>query len=122
MFDQVFDMTKPIYAIYSAFDLGAHVEKMRTKYPNWTNAQLRNIRHWQRSANKALRERIAEFIKAYRKDGFFATTNGEGMGVNVTETMKNAGIVLEWGPKIKTVYKIAFAGVPINDEYFNILI
>ena len=33
----------------------------------------------------------------------------EAMGVNVTETMKNVGIILEWPPETVT-YQIVIAG------------
>lgn len=120
MFDQVFDMTKPIYAIYSTYDLFSHTEKMRQKHPDWTETQLLNVLYWQGTARKHLNENIEKFNEQFRSKGYFSTTSPEAMGVNVTETLKNAGIPLEW-PARKTVYKVAFAGIPLDDKYIDIL-
>lgn len=37
------------------------------------------------------------------------------MGINVTETMKELGITLEWPPQ-KWTYQVAIAGVRKNDD------
>ena len=121
MFDYVFDMSQKIYVIYSIYDLRAHVEKMRARHPLWTDAQLLNVLYWQGSARKALKLNILQFNKIYKKDRFYVTTSPEAMGIDVTQTMKNVGINLEW-PARNLVYKIAMAGIPINDEYLNLLI
>ena len=120
MFDKVFDMTKPFYAITSTHDLGAHVEKMRKRHPDWTDAQLLNVLYWQGQARKELRNIIAEFNEEYRRQGYYTTIAPEGMGVDVTQTLKNAGIHLEW-PARQTVYKVAIAGIPIDETYMKIL-
>jgi hypothetical protein len=39
----------------------------------------------------------------------------EAMGVNVTETMKNAGVVLEWPPE-NIVIKVAFIGISLLED------
>lgn len=120
MFDQVFDTSKPIYAIYYKFDLAGHVERMRLKHPDWTEAQLLNVLYWQGTAKKSLKNRITDFNELFRKEGYYSTTSPEAMGVDVTLTMKNAGISLEW-PTRKNVYKIAFAGIPLDNQYLEIL-
>lgn len=38
---------------------------------------------------------------------------GRELGVNVTETMKNAGVILEW-PPANIAYQIALAGVRLK--------
>lgn len=116
MFDQVFDVSKPVYAIYSIFDLAEHVERMRARRPDWTEPQLLNSWFWQPTANRLLNKRITEFISIYRNAGYYATTGPEAMGIDVTETMRNAGIELEW-PVRKQVYKIAFAGILLDDRH-----
>ena len=40
----------------------------------------------------------------------------EGAGVNITETMKNAGIILEW-PPVNYTYQVALAGIPLNGKF-----
>lgn len=120
MFDQVFDISKPIYAIFSTYDLLSHTQKMKQSHPNWTETQQLNVLYWQGTARKQLKENIEKFNLEYKSKGYYSTTSPEAMGVNVTETFKNAGIDLEW-PARKTVYKVAFAGIPLNDSYLNIL-
>lgn len=120
MFDEVFDVSKPIYAIFSTFDLFSHTEKMRKRHPDWTELQLLNVLYWQGTARKQLKERIHDFSKIYREKGYYTTTSPEAMGVDVTTTLKNVGIELEW-PARNTVYKIAFAGIPLNEKHLDIL-
>lgn len=120
MFDQIFDMSKPIYAIFSTYDLFSHIQKMRNSHPEWTETQLLNVLYWQGTARKHLKENIAKFNEMFREQGYYSTTSPEAMGVDVTLTMRNAGIELEW-PARKTVYKVAFAGIPLNDKYMDIL-
>lgn len=120
MFDQVFDLTKPVYAIFSTYDLLSHTEQMKCRHPQWTETQQLNVLYWQGSARKKLKENIERFNIIFREKGYFSTTSPEAMGVNVTETLKKAGICLEW-PARHTVYKVAFAGIPLNNSYIHIL-
>lgn len=120
MFDEIFDISKPIYAIFSTYDLFSHTEKMKQRHPEWTETQRLNVLYWQGTARKYLKENISRFNCEFRQKGYYSTTSPEAMGVDVTATLKNAGIELEW-PARKTVYKIAFAGIPLNNEYMDIL-
>lgn len=121
MFDEVFDLNKDIYLISIKYDLGRHIKLMQKKHPLWTETQLKNVLYWQGTAKKQLRERIKEFIKNYREEGYYVTTTPEAMGVDVTRTLKLVGIDLEW-PAKETVYKIALAGIPQDKEYYDILL
>lgn len=120
MFDEVFDITKPVYAIFSTYDLYAHTEKMKKNHPQWTEAQLLNVLYWQGTAKKHLKENIQHFNEQFKEKGYYSTVSPEAMGVNVMQTLKKAGIDLEW-PARNTAYKIAFAGIPINDLHLDIL-
>lgn len=112
-FDQVYDLTKPIFAICNVFDFKGHVEKMRAKHSNWSERQLRCVLYWQNSARKQLKRHIIEFLRQHR--GYRVEPCPEAMGVNVTETMKNAGVILEWPPE-NVVYQIALVGVHLKEE------
>jgi len=109
MFDEYFDLSKPAYAIYNTFDFKSHVEKMRERHPHWTDRQCENMLYWQGTAKKGLREKLKIFNELYQEKGYEATIKPEGMGVNVFETLKNAGVMLEW-PPVNVVYKVAMAG------------
>lgn len=120
MFDEIFDLSKPVFAIVSDYNLFAHTEKMKMKHPNWTETQLLNVLYWQGTARKYLKNNITKFMNEYRIKGYYSTTSPEAMGVDVTATLQKAGLQLEW-PARKTVYKVAFAGIPLNDKYLYIL-
>jgi predicted metal-binding protein len=108
-FDKAFDMTQPIYAVVNEFDFGAHVDKMRAKHPDWSDRQLRCVLYWQSTARKQLKVKIVETLKKF--PGYAVTMSPEGQGVNVTETMRNAGVILEWPPQ-KIARQIAFLAKP----------
>lgn len=121
MFDQVFDLSKPIYLIYSIFDIGAHAEKMRKKHPDWTEIQQYNLLYWQGTARKELKKNIKDFKALYEDMGYYVVLSPDAMGVNVNDTLKKIGIVFEW-PARKYVYKIAMGGIPLSDKYLSLLL
>ncbi len=43
------------------------------------------------------------------------------MGVDVLYTMRKAGVPLEW-PVSRDVYKVAFAGITLNENFQHILL
>ena len=99
------------FLIWYAFPLSEHVERMRDKHPGWSKKQLRCGLYWQGTARKKLRELIAKFKRKkmagrFREWTFFETP--EACGLNVTETMRQFGIYLEW-PPINYAYKVALA-------------
>ncbi len=113
--EQVFDLTQPTYFIYSGFDLGAHVERMKVAHPDWSQRQLVCCLYWQGTARKALTAEIAAFYKVL-DPGLsphrpVVNRCPEALGVNVTETMKQAGVILQWPPMTKTIH-VAMAGWP----------
>ena len=109
-FEDVYDLTKPIYAVVNEFDLGEHVERMKIKQPNWTYRQLSCVLYWQPKARKALKEKVKEALNTHKE--YSVTYCPEGMGINVTQTMKNVGVILEW-ENIKIARQIAFIGVKL---------
>jgi hypothetical protein len=109
LIEDVFDFTKPIYAVYNVFNFKAHVDKMKAKHHDWSELQLKCVLYWQGSARKKLKERVFAFLKENR--GLTACFTPEGGGVNVTSTMKDVGIHLEW-PPVNITYQIAFIGTP----------
>lgn len=114
-----FDMTKPIMAVWAAYNLKMHREKAKAKHPGWSPRQLVNSRHWQNSVLARLRREVNYNLgRSPLFDGsknLVATYCPEAMGVNVTETMKNVGLILEW-PPVNIVHKIAFVGDRIRSK------
>jgi hypothetical protein len=106
------DLQKPTFAIWSVFDLAAHVERMRGRHPKWTDRQLRCCRYWQPRARANLGWELHVFSTHYRQTIIQCP---EATGVNVTATMASIGIHLEWPPE-KVTYQVAVAGTPAARE------
>jgi predicted metal-binding protein len=109
-FDKMNDLTKPVYIIWNEFDLGTHVSNLISKYPQWSEHQLKCCLYWQPKARRYLFEEIKKFKKSFPE--YHITKCPEAEGVNITETMKNIGIDLEWHPETKT-YQVALAAIKI---------
>lgn len=111
LFDSVYDLSQPVFAILNNFDLTAHVTRMMERHPTWSQRQLECCLYWQPKARKQLREHIKYFLSNH--SGYKVETCPEAMGINITQTLKNSGIVLEWPPK-KVSCQVALAGKPNN--------
>lgn len=107
-YDQVYDLSQPVFAICNVFNIRAHIVKMRTKHPEWSEYQLRCVLYWQGTARKMLKQHIIGFLK--QNKGYRIEACPEAMGINITETMAQAGIKLEWPPQ-NIAYQIALAAV-----------
>lgn len=103
---EILDMAAPVYAIWNAFDLLAHVENMRLKHPHWSDRQLYCCLYWQPRARKYLEGQIHTFSTRIMARKVYCP---EAHGVNVTATMKTLGIELEW-PPVNVAYQIILAG------------
>ncbi len=112
LIDKFFDLNKKILAVCIHFNLVLHVEKMRDTHSDWSQRQLECCLYWQGTVRKQLKQEIEYNL---RRNPLFdsvvlvSTDCPEAMGVDVTATMKEVGIILEWPPR-KIVRKIAFIG------------
>ena len=107
---ETLDLTKDVWAVFHEVDFYAHTSRMRKKYPEWSKRQVECCLYWQSSANAQLRKKVAAFLES-NPYGLIAVMCPEAQGVNMTKTMKPAGIELEW-PPVYLVYKIALIGYP----------
>jgi hypothetical protein len=107
-FDKVYDLSKPVFAIINKFDFAGHVNRMIELHPEWSRRQLECCLYWQPKARKQLLQHIKYFLHNHPE--YHVEACPEAMGVNVTETMKRAGIVLEWPPQVMSC-QVALAGV-----------
>lgn len=104
------------YAIWTCFDLKSHVDRMKKRHPYWSQRQLECCLYWQGTARKNLRQEIERFKRwANRKrktenKKLIIFETPEAHGVNVTVTMLNLGVRLQWPPKTIT-YQVAIAGL-----------
>lgn len=104
--EHAFDLSRPIWAIWNAHPFGEHVARMRALHPDWSQRQVECCLYWQGTARKQLRERVNVFLRHH--PGLVAYSP-EALGVNVTATMRQLGIELEW-PPVNLTYQIVFAG------------
>jgi len=81
---------------------------MRKKHPNWSDKQVKCVLYWQGTARKYLKQKIMMFKDSF--PDYIIIRCPEAQGVNLTETMKNAGIVLEWPPE-NMAYQIVLGGI-----------
>lgn len=106
---ETIDLGKPVYCIFNAFDLAGHVERMRAQHSEWSMRQLRCCLYWQRTARKALRQKVERFLSSHQ--GLIPLYCPEATGVDVTATMAAIGVQLEW-PPVSVAYQVALVGTP----------
>lgn len=108
LFNKILDLEKPIYIVAIRFDLENHAERIKTLHPEWNDRQCRNLRYWQGTVNKKLKEEVNKIL-AEGKLGDKAEFGPEAAGVNAHLTCYYSGIKLKWPPG-KYVYKLALIG------------
>lgn len=106
----------PIYIVWNKFPLWEHVAKLKYKHPDWSDRQLYCCLYWQGKARKQLREEVQDVLIAKRNiigmpfgPPLIGLSCPEAQGVNVTATMKAAGVNLEWPPR-EFAYQVALVG------------
>ena len=105
--NEAFDLLRSCYVVYHAFPLGRHVARMRRIHPEWSMRQLVCCLYWQGRARKLLEAEILRFSRNYPK--LTVERCPEAMGLNVTETLRHAGVPIEWPPQ-EVALTVAFAG------------
>lgn len=113
IFDAYFDIDLPVFAIVNEFNLKKHCERMLKKHPHWSDRQTKCVLYWQNTARKQLFSKIRTVLNNQKFKGYESTWCPEGMGVDVTQTMKDVGILLEWPPE-NIVRQIALIAIPIQ--------
>lgn len=116
LYSDVWKLDGPFYAIWSIFDLGVHVRRMRLRHPKWSERQLRNVLYWQGRARAKLRMQVLLAREQLAREApeveehLLVEMTPEALGVNVTDTMKSVGVYLPW-PPVDLVYHVALAGI-----------
>ena len=108
--NKIIDIKKPVYIIYNKYDFKKHCNKMKNKHPKWSKRQIECCLYWQGTARKQLKEKIKIFLNIFR--GYYIISCPEGSGTNLTETMKQINIELEW-PPVNYTYQIVLAGIKL---------
>lgn len=107
--DEIADLRHRAVAVVNDFDLAAHVAKMKAKHPKWTDRQARCCLYWQGTARNQLFRKCGEALQRWPRRMVVPTP--EAHGVNVTATLRQIGIELEW-PPVRIVRQVAFLVVP----------
>jgi len=98
LINQILNFQKPIYLVYTEFNLAAHVAEMRWRHPHWTEHQLYCVLYWQSKARVFQRHEERRAVKEYGAD--YICQGPEASGVNVTKLMRDAAhVILEWLPR-----------------------
>lgn len=105
---EVMDLRRPVYIAFSEFNLVAHVEKMRTKLPRWSDRQLRCVLYWQETSRNQMRQR-ARIAQVYHGGGIVLTCP-EAHGVNVYATCFCSGLKIQKIRYLTTCRHIALIG------------
>ena len=112
LYDQVYDLSQPVYAVINEFNYGEHVAKMLATPKK--NGKVRSldeakcVLYWQNSARKQLDIKIKSIGNLYK---YVIEKTPEAMGVNITATLENIGIKLEW-PPVNVARQIALLAIP----------
>ena len=105
LLSEVLNLNEDVWALWATFDIGSHIEKMRRLHPSWSKRQLVCCLYWQGTVRKFLRVESERWLAEYMADTpqekgkFIILTCPEATGVNVTQTMADIGIDLEWPPE-----------------------
>lgn len=112
LINEVLDFSKKVYVIYTEFEVEKFAEKIRKKYPSWSDRQIYNPRYWQPVSRKKHREEIELAMEKFNLE---KVVWPEAHGINVTNLMQKLGIKLNWDwppkPKVENkVYTISIGG------------
>ena len=105
---EIMDLDRPVYLVYSEFNLAAHMAKMKKRHPHWTERQQRNVLYWQSRSKKQMKERAAEAVRILGADTI--CTMGEAAGVNLYATCRLSGLKLEKIKGLKICRHVALVG------------
>ena len=117
LINKVFDFEKNLYVVYTLATIGQFADRMRHAHPDWSDRQCYNPRLWQPTARKAHDEEIERILAEH--EGLAVNKSPEAHGVNVTETMGNIDIKLNWDwPPAHSIqnisYLVSMAGTPLR--------
>ncbi len=108
--DEVMNLSRPYYFVYSRFDLEKHAANMKSKHPSWSDRQCKCVLYWQGTARKRLREHVREALTQINPTPDYLTYLPELHGVNVYESCRDAGLVLDSIAGMRICTHIALLG------------
>lgn len=113
--ERYYDLIEPPFFLsVQTFDLGKHAIQMKKRHLNWTDKQCRNLLYWQNKIRKTIKDESYQFASDRGKN-FIVLETPEANGINIFETCKNIGILLNKNPS-QIVYKIMLVGKSIKSR------
>lgn len=100
---------KPMWLVYSEFNLEAHAQRMKEEHSDWTERQCRNLLYWQPTSKRQMRQRTELFISV-TPGADYPVYLPEYYGVNVYATAALSGLELEPIKGLKICHHIALVG------------
>lgn len=102
-------IVKPPFTLVGVkFDLEQHVKKMKEKHPEWSERKAKCLLYWQKKVDRQLREACEKIASTIPNSRIVYLP--EATGINVFETCRKHGLILERNPK-RSVWKIAIIGI-----------
>ena len=114
MFDQVYDLTKPIYLIINEFNLLEHVNSIKKIHPDWSSYQLYNSRYWQGKSVSINKKVSYAWLNAH--PNLVLTNWVENMGVDLIKTLRQVNIDLIFNEKLEIARRISCVGEVIFES------
>ncbi len=122
LINKIFDFSKEMYLVYLEFKIGENAERLFQNGNHKKPEHCYNLRYWQETARKQLRQQAEIFLDSYPNT--IVDLTPEAHGVNLSFTMKNLGIVIPWykpWPPAKhsvenNTFRIALGGYPYNPK------
>lgn len=111
-----YDRRSNFLVVINEFNIKQHLQQLAVAHPAWSDRQLRCCLYWQPAARKQLYQKVNYVLAQKEFAGYISTMCPEAMGIDVTETMKRIGIILEW-PPVQISRQIALLGRPISSTY-----
>jgi hypothetical protein len=120
LIDQIIDLGRSIYLIYTEYPVGKNAEERRQTHPNLRfPAEWYNVRYWQNRARAMLYAEAEKFLRV--NEGTIVDLCPEAHGIFFFPLMRDqAGIKLRWGawPPVhdvsNIVYQACLGGYPVN--------
>lgn len=114
--EYVIDLTRTVWWVGQSYNLAEHARRMWQRHPNWSARQAYCLLYWQPSVRKKNRILTMRFLHEHPGTVAFSP---EGLGVNVTRTLKSAGIKLRWKYPLPIVWKGCLVGYPLPGSRYH---
>ena len=122
LINEIFEFSKSLYIIYTEFELGKNAERLFQNGNHKKPEHCYNMRFWQETARKELRQQTEKFLDS--EPNTIVDLTPEAHGVNLYHTMKNLGITIPWykpWPPAKhsienITFRVALGGFPLNPK------